>query len=472
MASKDFVHWRRLPVAIWNDRWYDKAAVWTFSATIVDGSPVMVYPGIATPNQTFGDCKGMCFTHSVALPADPSDPWLIDWIKPDYNPIRMGTQRDPSTAWRTSAGEWRYTNVAKEVFSSWDFKSWELAGILDEFGGGECPDFFELPPLCEGCAVPAHGTFQPTHVHANVAYQLGIYKEGPENSTGNWSVDPDWNPQQTKMDGHDSDLFYASKSFWDSAKGRRIFWGWVKLGTWYEDADGFRAGKCQGLGQLMTNTNSLPRVTTYDPSLQKLLFFPVEELVDLRGKRLLKSGSKAVFGRTALDVGDEAVRQSEFHVSFEMPMQATKLGISVMTGEVNGSHIGTDFFIDFVPGDDDTWLVDVGHDSSSMQCPNKTKSGLGKPAFIPCPSKTLPMPLKRSDKTLDIAVWVDNLVVEAYFMAGRSAWTVAVPCSALLDGSRGAELFASTSVTLRSADAWSVKSLTYEDVPEMESVTV
>ena len=41
-VSKDFLHWTRLPVAIWNDQWYDAVAIFSGSTTIVDGQPVIV----------------------------------------------------------------------------------------------------------------------------------------------------------------------------------------------------------------------------------------------------------------------------------------------------------------------------------------------------------------------------------------------------------------------------------------------
>ena len=42
-ASKDLVTWKHLPVAIWNNHSYDGSGVWTGSATIVDGSPVLMF---------------------------------------------------------------------------------------------------------------------------------------------------------------------------------------------------------------------------------------------------------------------------------------------------------------------------------------------------------------------------------------------------------------------------------------------
>ena len=40
------VHWTHLPVALWNDRWWDYTAVFSGSATIVDGEIIIMYPGI------------------------------------------------------------------------------------------------------------------------------------------------------------------------------------------------------------------------------------------------------------------------------------------------------------------------------------------------------------------------------------------------------------------------------------------
>ena len=45
IASDDLITWRQLEVALWNDKWYDKGSVYTFSATIVDGVPTMASPG-------------------------------------------------------------------------------------------------------------------------------------------------------------------------------------------------------------------------------------------------------------------------------------------------------------------------------------------------------------------------------------------------------------------------------------------
>ena len=89
-ASRDFVHWTQLPVAIWNDKWWDAAAVYSGSATIVNGAPVIVYPGLyAKPAPKRGaervrsghDTRNHAY--AVAVPLDLSDPFLTNWCARD-----------------------------------------------------------------------------------------------------------------------------------------------------------------------------------------------------------------------------------------------------------------------------------------------------------------------------------------------------------------------------------------------------
>jgi hypothetical protein len=48
--------------------------------------------------------------------------WTKDWGGP--NPIVNNTQRDPSAAWRTPDGEWRFTTFDQMVYGSLDFVTW------------------------------------------------------------------------------------------------------------------------------------------------------------------------------------------------------------------------------------------------------------------------------------------------------------------------------------------------------------
>ena len=165
-VSADMVTWAHLPVAVWNNQPYDNVAIYTGSATIVDGVPTMVYPGLCT-SRDWANCKTGTLL-AVAVPSDDGDPLLTNWTKPAYNPIVNNTERDPSTAWRTSSGEWRMTNYEGKVWTSSDFVKWTVAdGGSALFSVAECPDFFLLPSLCmgNGCANFSSDGVMPTHVH-------------------------------------------------------------------------------------------------------------------------------------------------------------------------------------------------------------------------------------------------------------------------------------------------------------------
>jgi hypothetical protein len=91
-------------VALWNDELYDEQAIFTGSATIVDGKPVLVYPGLCTPGRFPGCDTGTVL--GLAVPANASDPLYTNWTKSPLNPIVNSAGRDPrlvparSTAFR------------------------------------------------------------------------------------------------------------------------------------------------------------------------------------------------------------------------------------------------------------------------------------------------------------------------------------------------------------------------------------
>eukprot|EP01044_Picomonas_judraskeda_P004607 COSAG03_NODE_409_length_8150_cov_60.438703_5_plen_196_part_00 len=106
------------------------------------------------------------------MPEDPADPLQTNWTKDGkagtltgyVNPIANNTGRDPSTAWRTPAGEWRITSYGSQIYGSMDFKKWYHIGKQQGFPMGECPSFFPLPKSTPGAAVAGDNTSAPTHV--------------------------------------------------------------------------------------------------------------------------------------------------------------------------------------------------------------------------------------------------------------------------------------------------------------------
>lgn len=171
-VSRDMIHWARMPVSLWNDRPYDSWAIFTGSATVVEGKVVQIYPGLCHGNSEDG-CPGAT-NLAIAVPEDPSDPLQTNWTKDGkvgaltgyVNPIANNTGRDPSTAWRTPSGEWRITSYGSQIYGSMDFKKWYHIGQQQGFPKGECPSFFPLPKSTPGAgpAVADGNMSAPTHV--------------------------------------------------------------------------------------------------------------------------------------------------------------------------------------------------------------------------------------------------------------------------------------------------------------------
>ena len=105
-----------MPTALWNSEWYVSAAVWDFSATIVDNVPTIIGAGVvATGKKKNESDPGSPWCHWLSQPLNLSDPKLADWHYPEErNPVLCGTKENgltpgdsPSNTWRTKSGEWR-----------------------------------------------------------------------------------------------------------------------------------------------------------------------------------------------------------------------------------------------------------------------------------------------------------------------------------------------------------------------------
>lgn len=222
-----------------------------------DGSPRIVYPGSG----------GL----AVALPANASDALYTRWAKPTYNPIIPATVAgartgdDPSTAWRTKFGEWRFVDNSVFEFASADFKSWHIVGN-HTLPVGECASFFDLPPLSPGFSpadYPAGSLPNKVHMGGRPTcqgdcVQLGTWVDGRPGRAGTWAATPNVSHALVLIDGGQ---LYSAKDFWDEAKQRRVLLAAVSASY---------------------VAQTLPRVITYHPLLRRLVFTPLPELASLR----------------------------------------------------------------------------------------------------------------------------------------------------------------------------------------------
>ena len=150
---------------------------------------------------------------------------------------------------------------------------------------GDCPDFFALPRICDGCGEDRDTSeagipTTPTHVFKHSlqggvgdVYQLGRWLDpvAANSPSGSWTSLGPFLPADLARDVHNGSLVYASKSFLDTKPSppRRIWFGGVSIGS-------------MGRSAL-----TLPREITYNPTFRVLQFAPIPELRALRGPSAL-----------------------------------------------------------------------------------------------------------------------------------------------------------------------------------------
>ncbi|KAL0403063.1 UNVERIFIED_CONTAM: Beta-fructofuranosidase, soluble isoenzyme I [Sesamum radiatum] len=285
-VSTDLIHWLHLPSAMLPDQWYDINGVWTGSATILpDGRIMMLYTGGA---------HDLVQVQCLAYPANLSDPLLLEWVKYPNNPVivpppGIGHEdfRDPTTAWRSPDGDkWRVTigsTVNKMgislVYETVDFLKYELLdGYLHEVPGTgmwECIDFYPISLMeANGLDTSANGPGIKHVMKAssfddgNDYYALGTYDP----------IKNKWTPDDPELDvgiglRYDYGKYYASKTFYDHNKKRRILWGWIKE-TDAEELHILKGWAC---------VQSIPRTVVFDQKTgNDILQWPVEEVESLR----------------------------------------------------------------------------------------------------------------------------------------------------------------------------------------------
>jgi len=182
---------------------------------------------------------------ALAYPADLSDPLLRKWTKFSGNPvlrapptIPLDVFRDPSSGWIGGDGKWRMSigsRLGREglalLYTSVDFVHWEyiekpLFSVADT-GMWECFDFYPLAPLGKpGLNDSVHGPGIKHLLKASLQddrhdwYGLGHYNT----ETDTFIPDDPSNPIGLR---YNYGKFFASKSFFDPVKQRRIIWGFI-----------------------------------------------------------------------------------------------------------------------------------------------------------------------------------------------------------------------------------------------------
>ncbi|GMH09513.1 hypothetical protein Nepgr_011354 [Nepenthes gracilis] len=433
-VSRDLIKWLHLPAAMIADRWYDINGVWTGSATLLpDGQIIMLYSGSSNDSTQ---------VQNLAYPADLSDPLLINWIKYPGNPILLPPPgidpkdfRDPTTAWNTAGGKWRFAIGSKMnrtgislVYETQDFKSFKLLdGVLHAVpatGMWECVDFYPVSMTePNGMDTSVNGPHVKHVLKAsldedrNDYYAIGRYDE----EKGIWVPD---NPENDVGIGlrYDYGKFYASKTFYDQEKRRRVLWGWIT------ESDNEAADIRKGWASLQ----AIPRTVVYDQKTgTNLLQWPVEEVESLRTR------SKNFINITVqagsflpLDVGSATELDiiAEFEIDLEALDKLSDFDEEYTCGTSSGANqrgalgpfgllvLATDDFSEQTPV---YFYITKGSDGNprTFFCTDASRSSIADDVMDDISGSTVPV--LRGEK-FSLRILVDHSIIEAFAQGGRT----------------------------------------------------
>ncbi|MQM17265.1 hypothetical protein Taro_050234 [Colocasia esculenta] len=316
-VSRDLLNWTPLPPAIYPSKPFDINGCWSGSATILPGNkPAILYTGIDPENRQ---------VQNIAFPKNLSDPFLREWVKPDYNPvmapvggINASSFRDPTTGWRGRDGVWRLLVGSKIdrtgmaiLYRSKDFVHWAKAArpLHSREGTGmwECPDFFPVALSGrKGLDTSAGSVKKVKHV-LKVSLDETRYEYYTVGSYVDEAVDA-YVPDGTSPDDRtglrlDYGNFYASKTFYDPAGKRRILWGWSN------ESDSVADDVAKGWAGIQ----AIPRVLWLDTTGRQLVQWPIKEIESLRREEFHVRDVKLKTGKL------HELKGADVQVEFDLP---------------------------------------------------------------------------------------------------------------------------------------------------------
>jgi beta-fructofuranosidase len=188
LTGDDLVRWRRLPAALAPGDGDD--GVWSGSAVIDAGGPVLVYTSVTGADLDLG---------RVAL-ARPVDAGLVRWRKEPGGPVLAGPAHPDLVAFRDPyvwgrPGEWRMVvgaglrgrGGAVLAYRSADLRSWVADGVLATAAGlgdiWECPQYVDLDGPALVVSVWAAGRLDRV-VAARGSEAGGRFRPGPWETLG------------------------------------------------------------------------------------------------------------------------------------------------------------------------------------------------------------------------------------------------------------------------------------------------
>ena len=263
--------------------------------------------------------------------------------------------------------------------------------VSKDFRTCECPSVYPLPASTPGFEqeYEAASSSLPTHVHKTSCggdwWQLGTYTAGAPKQLGSFKATDSWTDvfAQKKID---QGGFYASKdNSYPTKDGstRRINWGWAQVPP--------------------ASTQTLPREVTFNAAARQLQQYPIEEVKSLRGTaaKSLKDVNVGANATVALKVASGVAKTSEIVAVFELPAEAATFGVAV----------GAD-------GAAPTCLVNWPGTSAAF-----AKGAAYVEVSVSCNGKGDTLRVLSTEKTVEVRIFSDMTMIEAFFQQGRVAYT-------------------------------------------------
>ncbi|XP_023768664.1 beta-fructofuranosidase, insoluble isoenzyme CWINV3 [Lactuca sativa] len=318
-VSHDLINWIHLDPAFAPSEPFDINGCLSGSASVIPGGkPIMLYTGIDTENRQ---------VQNLAFPKDLSDPYLREWVKHTANPIislpeeiQPDDFRDPTTVWLAEDGKWRLlvgsqrdkTGIAF-LYQSDDFVNWTKSDSplhkVSGTGMWECPDFF--PVWVDSTNGVDASVINPSNRVKHVL-KLGIQDHGKDcYLIGDYSPEKEHYVPEDELTTTtlrlDYGIYYASKSFFDPVKNRRIMTAWVNETD--SEADVIAKG--------WSGVQAFPRSIWLDKNQKQLLQWPIEE-IEMLHENEVSFQNKKLEGGSLHEIQGITASQADVKISFKL----------------------------------------------------------------------------------------------------------------------------------------------------------
>ncbi|CAO2044119.1 unnamed protein product [Urochloa humidicola] len=447
-VSGDLVNWAALETALNPTAPFDANGCASGSITILpDGQPVILYSGIDAARRQ---------VQNIAFPKNLRDPLLREWTKPSYNPVvplpadvSPDNFRDPTTAWFGRDGLWRFAVSAVAggvgstlVYRSADFLRWDRRAVplhaSRDSVMAECPDLFPVsaPGVTEGLDASApHGAAGVRHVlkvsmpdTLEDYYAVGRYDE----ETDTFTPDEDGSGDYRRWRRIDHGHLYASKTFFDARRSRRVLWAWVNESD--SEADDVARG--------WSGLQSFPRALWLDAGGKQLVQWPVEEIETLRRKRAAMAGFELEASGLREVEGVESL-QADVDVVFEITSLERAEGLDpsrlmdpdALCAEKGASvrgGVGPFGLLVMASGDDLREHTAVFfrvfrllHEYAILMCTDLTRSSTKEGVYKPVHGGFVNVDIGKG-KSISLRTLIDHSIVESFGGGGRTCMTARV----------------------------------------------